>query len=99
MSITCKHCQRTIELVDGTWVDPNATGDDSIWRETCDGNDEDRSATHKPSSDEPLSKFVIKVDGEEMDHADTMSEAKRHRDTIIYGGIGTPENTTIEPRK
>lgn len=49
-------------------------------------------------SEQPAGKFVIKVDGEEIDHADTKAEAKRNRDTIIYGGIGTEENTTIERR-
>jgi hypothetical protein len=24
---------------DGVWVDPDATGDDSVWRETCDAHD------------------------------------------------------------
>lgn len=42
--------------------------------------------------------FAIKVDGEEIDHADTRAEAKHHRDTILYGEIGTEANTTIEPR-
>lgn len=37
---TCKHCTRTIinHPTDG-WIDPLATGDDSIWRETCDSHD------------------------------------------------------------
>ncbi len=42
--------------------------------------------------------YAIRVDGEEIDHADTSAKAKRHRDTIIYGEIGTPDNTTIERR-
>jgi len=36
---TCAHCQRAIVLVDGAWVDPEAAGDDSLWRETCDSHD------------------------------------------------------------
>lgn len=48
--------------------------------------------------DEPLSKFKITVGGEEIDHADTKGEAKRYRDAIIYGGIGTEANTKIERR-
>jgi hypothetical protein len=44
-------------------------------------------------------KYAIKVDGEEIDHADTKAEAKRNRDTIIYGEIGTEANTTIERRR
>jgi hypothetical protein len=43
-------------------------------------------------------KFAIKVDGEEIDHADTPAEAQRNRDTIIYGEIGTEANTTIETK-
>ena len=40
--------------------------------------------------------YAIKVDGEEIDHAETLAAARRARDTIIYGGIGTEANTTIE---
>lgn len=37
---TCVHCGRIIVLdEDGVWVDPEATGDDSVWRETCDAHD------------------------------------------------------------
>lgn len=36
---TCRYCQRRIVLLDGSWIDPEATGDDSIWRETCDEHD------------------------------------------------------------
>jgi hypothetical protein len=32
----CCNCQRRIVNVDGAWIDPEATGDDSVWRETCD---------------------------------------------------------------
>ena len=37
---TCIHCGREIvfDPTDG-WVDPEATGDDSVWRETCDEHD------------------------------------------------------------
>lgn len=48
---TCKHCGRTIinEPGDG-WVDPEATGDDSVWRETCDAHDT-FMADHEPDLD------------------------------------------------
>ena len=37
---TCTHCEREItKSHDGPWVDPLATGDDSVWRETCDSHD------------------------------------------------------------
>lgn len=46
---TCKHCDRAIVEVDGAWIDPAATGDDSMWRETCDANSEDVVAAHEPA--------------------------------------------------
>lgn len=52
MTSRCKHCRRSIELVDGLWIDPEAGYDDEfgdgIWRETCDENHEDRVAAHEP---------------------------------------------------
>lgn len=45
---TCRHCDRVIVLDKGTWMDLDATGDDRIWRETCDRNDQDRLAHHEP---------------------------------------------------
>lgn len=44
----CQHCGRNINLIEGEWVDVHATGDDSIWRETCDGNSESFVAPHEP---------------------------------------------------
>lgn len=45
---TCKHCGRSIELDGDVWVDPHATGDDSLWRETCDAHDT-FVADHEPA--------------------------------------------------
>lgn len=47
-SSTCRHCHRGIQFVDDRWIDPEATGDDVIWRETCADNHEDRIAAHEP---------------------------------------------------
>lgn len=56
-------------------------------------------ATIPPApAEEQHGNYAIKVDGEEIDHADTRPKANTARDTIIYGGIGTEANTTIEPR-
>ena len=44
---TCKHCSRAIVDSDDGWVDPEATGDDVIWRATCDAHDT-RTAEHEP---------------------------------------------------
>lgn len=47
---TCKHCGRTITFVNGAWADINATGDDAVWRETCDSHDT-FTAEHEPATD------------------------------------------------
>jgi hypothetical protein len=44
---TCKHCGRSIIREGGAWVDPNATGDDAVWREACDEHDT-ITAEHEP---------------------------------------------------
>lgn len=37
---TCRHCERVIiKDDDGRWIDPEAGGDDLVWRETCDAHD------------------------------------------------------------
>jgi hypothetical protein len=50
-NVECRHCGR--DIVRGNkdeyeWVDPEATGDDSIWRETCDAHDT-FMAEHEPT--------------------------------------------------
>ena len=43
----CKHCQRIIVEREGEWIDPNASGDDRIWRYICDEHDT-LQANHEP---------------------------------------------------
>jgi hypothetical protein len=45
---TCRRCYRAIVHEGERWIDPEAKGDDRIWRETCDSNHEDRIAAHEP---------------------------------------------------
>lgn len=45
----CQYCSRRIVRRNGTWIDPAATGDDSLWRETCEGNDT-FAAEHAPDT-------------------------------------------------
>jgi len=48
--MTCKHGGREIvKTSEGVWVDPEATGDDSIWPETCDSHDT-FMADHEPDN-------------------------------------------------
>lgn len=50
----CRHCARDIVRdAEGLWVDPEATGDDSMWRETCGGL-ETWPAEHEPDPDTDL---------------------------------------------
>jgi len=53
VTTTCAHCGRSIEQDgEGIWIDPLATGDDSIWRETCDAHDT-FMAEHEPAEAVP----------------------------------------------
>lgn len=47
---TCRHCDRRIlwDEGGGVWVDPEATGDDAVWREVCDQHDT-FTAEHEPA--------------------------------------------------
>lgn len=45
----CQHCRRRIVWRNGAWIDPLATGDDSVWRHTCDSNDA-FTAEHAPEA-------------------------------------------------
>jgi len=47
---TCKHCRRPIVSTEEGWADPLATGDDSVWRFSCDNNDT-FTALHVPRRD------------------------------------------------
>jgi hypothetical protein len=76
--IVCEHCERSIVYEDW-WVDPEATGDDSIWRETCDANDT-FTAEHEPRADEPLDVWLRTPDGEEEAEA----EANTFYDDGVY---------------
>ncbi len=49
LRFACRHCQRPIVKVDGMWVDPEASGDDSVWRESCDAH-ETFVADHEPDA-------------------------------------------------
>ncbi len=35
----CVYCNRAVTMTDDGWADPEATGDDEIWRLVCDEND------------------------------------------------------------
>lgn len=43
----CRHCGWPIVLEGGRWINLEATGDDRIWRETCESHDT-LTAEHEP---------------------------------------------------
>lgn len=58
---TCIHCGRPIVNESGRWIDPEATDDDIIWRETCDAHDTFQ-AEHEPQGERmttPITGFKI----------------------------------------
>jgi hypothetical protein len=58
----CVHCER--ELVqdsDGRWIDPEATGDDSVWRETCDRHDTFTAEHERDEDPEPAGWAVLRL--------------------------------------
>ncbi len=97
MTITCKHCKRRIELAEGRWVDPEATGDDSVWRETCDANHEDRIAAHEPG-DDPLDVWLMfdEPDDEEASHeANTFYDEGNYRVDWSHTAVGQVTSQTF----
>ena len=50
LAAECRWCERRITWSFGYWIDPLATGDDAIWRETCDEHDT-FEAKHEPTLD------------------------------------------------
>lgn len=50
---TCRHCGRDIYNEGGRWVDPEASGDDSVWREVCDSH-YTFVAEHEPNDQDNL---------------------------------------------
>lgn len=77
--ILCAHCERAIEHDEGTWGDPEATGDDSIWRETCDAHFT-AYAEHEPRPDEALDVWLRHIDDEDEAEA----EANTFYDDGVY---------------
>ncbi len=56
--MTCRYCGRTIIEREGLWIDPEATGDDSIWREVCDSHDT-FVADHEPATGAVLASLAL----------------------------------------
>jgi hypothetical protein len=82
---TCKHCGRGIVREGGAWVDPNATGDDAIWREACDAHDT-ITAEHEPGI---FSKPAMRLAAPE----EATAWLAGHRD--IEGAIETDEGLLV----
>lgn len=67
----CRHCERSLEeTAGGMWVDPEATGDDSVWRETCDQNDTREAYHERDDSPEPAGWAVLRLRHVSYPHED-----------------------------
>jgi hypothetical protein len=94
--VICKHCGRGIVNDAGFWIDPEATGDDEVWRETCDANHEDRIAAHEPTeyarvihTDAPLMPLTTMVGAAATVWADTASAGT---ESACFYGWGEARN-------
>jgi hypothetical protein len=73
---------------DGGWVDPEATGDDAIWRETCDAADT-FIADHEPegsgygfedaTSVEEILSLALDATPDDLDHMIAQAAVHIHR--------------------
>lgn len=86
---TCRYCGRTIELQDGLWVDPLATGDDSIWRETCDEHDT-FAAEH-----EPVIGFTIDIAGEYGTPEGSIHLLDEHGEIVMWDSAEWVEDPSV----
>ena len=103
MTSICRHCQRRITNDDGLgWIDPEATGDDSIWRETCDSHDT-FEADHEPEldeeedslTDESSDSFICHTDedGDHVEHPTGCSTGSRTRASSPPSRCGAPSSS------
>lgn len=74
----CLFCERPVRFdpTVGLWVDPMATGDDSMWRETCEANTGSFTAEHSGVSIETITKLHLDSVwyGNVNDHATVIRE-------------------------
>lgn len=54
---TCRNCNRSVVNENGTWIDPEATGDDIVWRETCEASTT-FTAEHEPDAPSTSTKII-----------------------------------------
>lgn len=58
----CRHCGRpVVQDAEGRWIDPEATGDDSVWRETCDRHDTFTAEHERDEDPEPSGWAVLRL--------------------------------------
>lgn len=81
----CVHCQREIvwEPQDDRWIDPQASGDDVIWRDHCDSNDHTLQAEHQPTPARPR---CIWRDGYESEEPGAILQDGAIRQCILLRG-------------
>lgn len=81
VAVTCTHCGRAIVQENGRWVDPEATGDDSVWRETCDAHDT-TTAEHEPEM-HPTTGADINLDRLTTEEYDALHELVHEQASVL----------------
>jgi len=84
----CFHCGRTITATSTGWADMEATGDDKIWRYTCDENDT------FPSDHEAEEKLVEEMNRVELENKlATIMRKKENAIEILVGRLSSVTTT------
>ena len=98
----CVHCGRRIVQEQDRWLDPEATGDDTIWSETCDAHDSFVAEHEPPPLQTYLVEWSMNIDAREPQDA-ARQALGIHRDpgsiaTVfhIYGDDGSDTIIDIE---
>jgi len=84
----CFHCGRTITATSMGWADMEATGDDKIWKYTCDENDS------SPSDHESAEKLVEEMNRTELENKlATIMRKKENAIEILVGRLSSVTTT------
>lgn len=95
----CKYCNRRIVEREGEWIDPMATGDDEVWRYSCDENRDVFDARHEPQEEVTRYHLVTATVTYRVDGAHTMGEAVGMVREAFSGWLNTGRVTLESERE
>lgn len=88
---SCGYRNRPFKMVCSCGLETEGVSSVSV----ADGLKQDHLFEVANTALEYRARYLVTVDGEYIDHADTHEQAVRVRDATIYTGVGTEENTKI----